>query len=72
MEMNDNVSTKSRDIGCLNIMVVEFISTVQSYQLCVLMFNATFSNLTVIALQLILLVEETGIHGETHRSDANH
>jgi hypothetical protein len=53
-------------------MVVEFISTVQFYQLWILMFNATFNNLTVIALQLILLVEETGVHGETHRPDANH
>ena len=53
-------------------MVVEFISTVQFYQLWILMFNATFNNLTVIALQLILLVEETGVHEETHRPDANH
>jgi hypothetical protein len=70
--MKDDVSTKSRDIGCLNIMVVEFISTVQSCQLWVLMFNVTFNNLTVISLQLILFVEETGVHGETHRPDANH
>jgi hypothetical protein len=31
-------------------------------------FNATFNNISVISWQSILLVEETGIPGENHRS----
>jgi len=30
-------------------------------------FNATFSNISAISWQLVLLVEETGVPGENHR-----
>jgi hypothetical protein len=32
-----------------------------------MVFNATFNNISVISWQLVLLVEETGITGESHR-----
>ena len=33
----------------------------------VMVFNATFSNITIISWRSVLLVEETGITGENHR-----
>ena len=38
----------------------------------VMMFNATFSNISVISLRSVLLVEETGVPRENHRSAAIH
>ena len=37
-----------------------------------MVFNATFKNISVISLQSVLLVEETGVPGENHRSVASH
>jgi hypothetical protein len=31
-----------------------------------MVFNATFNNISAISWQSVLLVEETGVHGETH------
>jgi hypothetical protein len=36
----------------------------------VMIFNATFNNISVISWQSVLLVEETGVPGENHRSYA--
>jgi len=36
------------------------------------MFNATFSNISVISWWSVLLVEETGVLRENHRSAAIH
>jgi hypothetical protein len=33
---------------------------------CFMVFNATFNNISVIPWQAVLLVEETGVHGENH------
>ena len=38
----------------------------------VMIFNATFSNISAILWLSVLLVEETGISGENHRPPANH
>ena len=38
----------------------------------VMVFNATFNNISVILWRLILLVEETRVPGENHRSVASH
>ena len=38
----------------------------------VMVFNATFNNISVILWRLILLVEETRVPGENHRSAASH
>ena len=37
-----------------------------------MVFNATFNNISVISWQSVLLVEETGRHGENHRPVACH
>ena len=37
-----------------------------------MVFNATFNNISVIALRSVLLVEETGVPGENYRPDASH
>ena len=38
----------------------------------IMVFNATFNNITIISWQSLLLVEETGAPGEKHRPAANH
>ena len=37
-----------------------------------LVFNDTFNNVSVISWQSVLLMEETGVSGENHRSVASH
>jgi hypothetical protein len=39
---------------------------------CLMVFNATFNNISVISWQSVLLVEETGVPGENHRPAASH
>jgi hypothetical protein len=38
----------------------------------VMVFNATFNNISVILLQSVLLVNETGVPGENNRPVASH
>jgi hypothetical protein len=38
----------------------------------IMVFNATFNNISVISLLSVLLVEETRILGENHRPVASH
>jgi len=38
----------------------------------VMVFNATFNNISVISWRSVLLVEETGVLGENHRPVASH
>jgi hypothetical protein len=38
----------------------------------VIVFNATFNNISVISWGLVLLVEETGVQGENHRPVTSH
>ena len=43
------------------------------FDVCLVVFNATFSNISVIPWRLVLLVEATGVPGEIHRpSVASH
>jgi SUMO ligase MMS21 Smc5/6 complex component len=39
---------------------------------CLVVFNATFNNISVILWQSVLLVKETGGPGENHRPVASH
>jgi hypothetical protein len=48
-------------------MVVGFTTTY-----AIMVFNATFNNISVISWQSVLLVEETGGPGENHRPVASH
>ena len=38
----------------------------------VMVFNATFNNISVISWMSVLLLEESGIPGENHRPAASH
>ena len=38
----------------------------------VMVFNATFNNITFISWLSVLLLEETGVPGEKHRPAASH
>jgi hypothetical protein len=38
----------------------------------VMVFNATFNNISVVLWQSVLLMEETRVQGENHRPAANH
>jgi hypothetical protein len=38
----------------------------------VMVFNATFNNISVISWQSVLLLEETRVPGENQRPDASH
>jgi len=38
----------------------------------VMVLNATFNSISVISWRLVLLVEETGVPGESHRPAASH
>ena len=38
---------------------------------CLIVFNATFNNISVISWRSALLVEETGVPGENHRPVAS-
>ena len=43
-----------------------------SWVVRVMMFNATFNNISVISWWSVLLVEETGLPGENHRPATSH
>jgi len=38
----------------------------------VMVFNATFNNISTVLWRSVLLVEETGVPGENHRPAASH
>jgi len=37
-----------------------------------MLFNATFNNISIISWRSVLLVEETGVHGESYGPAATH
>ena len=41
------------------------------FKVRIVVFNATFNNISAISWQSLLLVEETGVPGETHRLAAS-
>jgi hypothetical protein len=57
-------------ISGLNILLI-FRSPI-IFGLVVMVLNATFNNITVISWQSVLVVKETGVPGENHRSAASH
>jgi hypothetical protein len=49
-----------------------FIEQCEGNGVRVIVLNATFNSISVISRQSVLLVEETGVHGENHRPVACH
>jgi len=45
---------------------------VDKSQIRVMVFNATFNNISVISWRSVLLVEETGVPGENHQPAASY
>jgi hypothetical protein len=41
-------------------------------RLRVMVFNATFNNISVVSWRSVFLIEETGVPGENHRPAASH
>jgi hypothetical protein len=54
----------------IEIAIEELFSLLQEVR--VLVFNATFNNISVIPWRSVLLVEEIGVPGENHRPAASH
>jgi hypothetical protein len=52
-------------------MPLEMASFALIFRVRIIVFNATFNNISVILL-LVLLVEETGVPGENHQPVASH
>jgi hypothetical protein len=60
MYIDSRLSTK------VNIMIFKMLG------IRVMVFDATFNNISVISWLSVLLVEETGVPGENHRPAASH
>jgi hypothetical protein len=61
----DNLCSKSGAVYNNNIFLTLNIFV------CLMVFNATFNNISVILWQSVLLVEETGVPGEIHQPAAS-
>ena len=55
----------------LMLMFKDEVVYLQNY-VCLMVFNATFNNISVISWRSVLLVEKTGVPGENHRPVASH
>ena len=49
-----------------------FFGLLFDFRVRVIVFNATFNNISVISWKSVLLVEETGVPGEHHKHVASH
>ena len=49
-----------------------FIFKLKTKIVCLMVFNATFNNISVISWRSVLLVEETGGPGENHQPVASY
>ena len=56
----------------LNFIFILFCLVLTGVRVWVMVFNATFNNISVISLRSVLLVEETGVPRENHRPAASH
>ena len=48
------------------ILWIKFYLKIKTYFIRVMVFNATFNNISAISWQAFLLVDETGVPGENH------
>ena len=65
-----NINTQKVTI-CINNKSMKYTQS-GNKGLRVMVFNATFNNISAISLQSVLLVEETGVPGKKHQSVASH
>jgi len=52
---------------CCNLVCIIMLAGVK-----VVVFKATFNNISLISWQSVLLIEDTGVPGENHRPSASH
>jgi len=57
---------------CLQVVLDEIDTTIVIGFDLVMVFNATFNNISAISWRSVLLVEETGVPGENHGPVASH
>jgi hypothetical protein len=62
----DEVSKISQDTTVYNMVDID------CFFVCLVVFNATFNNISIISWRSVLLVEETEGPGENHRPVASH
>jgi hypothetical protein len=60
------------DLRLLITPLVLYKGSRYEYRVMVMVFNATFNNISIILWRLILLVDETGVPRENHRPVASH
>ena len=53
-------------------MYIMLILKFKRFRFRFMLFNATFNNISAISWHSVLLVEETGVHRENHRSVVSH
>jgi hypothetical protein len=53
------------------ILILSVLSNLR-YIVCLMVFNATFNNISVILWRSVLLVDETGVPAENHLPVASH
>jgi hypothetical protein len=64
-----NVNTESKVTTPQEEYVVRICAFIDV--VCLMMFNATFNNISVISWRSVLLVENTGVSGENHQPVAS-
>jgi len=65
-------SEHDETMECVQIMF--YLNTISEVgnRVRVMVFNATFNNISVISWRSVLLLEESGVPGENHRPSASH
>jgi hypothetical protein len=75
-QINENVniyfSNQLISMDQPNVQIAIRVGKVYCLFVCLMVFNATFNNISVISWRSVLLVEETGGPGENHRPVASH
>jgi len=62
-------------IPCIHVLLQPIFAVIylpRGYRIRIIVFNATFNNISVISWKSVLLVEEIGVPGENHRPAASH
>ena len=62
----------SRVVSMLNNTIHQITDNNYDVKARAMVFNATFSNISVISWRSVLMVEETGVPGNYHRPVASH
>ena len=65
-------TSQRKRIESTDNLIFLFASVHISYWVRVMVFNATFNNISAISWWSVLLVEETGVTGENHRHSTSH